>query len=218
MRDSTISRLRRLALDLARSPAELTRYVRYSSTFSRKAPVDWRLPWIAFRAIDLLERFVRPGCRVLEWGCGGSTLYFADRGCHVLSIEHEPEWASIVHRKLTPDQRERVEIQIHDAPTNIEAYRTSTYVSSPLGQLFDLVLVDGFTDYHGAHRNLCFETAERVIGANALILLDDSWMFPPINNSNAVWIRTLAGVGPARSGVTTTDVYAYGGIPLELSR
>lgn len=54
--------------------------------------VQLRLPWINFPAIDLLTKSLRPGARVFEYGCGGSTLFFLDRGLQVVSVEHEEAW------------------------------------------------------------------------------------------------------------------------------
>lgn len=64
-------------------------------------------PWLAANHIvafgELLETI--PDARILEVGCGGSTLWLAGRAARVVSIDHDPAWARAV----------RAELQIRDA-------------------------------------------------------------------------------------------------------
>lgn len=57
-------------------------------------------PWMPERAVRQLGRICRAGTRVLEYGSGGSTLWFAARGCRAVSIEHDPRWYVRVCREL----------------------------------------------------------------------------------------------------------------------
>jgi hypothetical protein len=57
-----------------------------------KSPAEAGLPWIAHGSFVYLENFLEPKMKVLEFGCGGSTLYFAKNGCDVVSIEDDPKW------------------------------------------------------------------------------------------------------------------------------
>jgi len=50
------------------------------------------IPWYTYAARMVLERCVPCGARVLEFGSGGSTRWWADRGCTVVAIEHDPAW------------------------------------------------------------------------------------------------------------------------------
>jgi hypothetical protein len=50
------------------------------------------LPWLGYRAIRHLEGLLEPDWKVLEFGSGMSTLWFAKR-CHtVVSIEDNEQW------------------------------------------------------------------------------------------------------------------------------
>lgn len=57
------------------------------------------LPWITDGATDFIDNFIEERIkrgletRVFEFGSGNSTLYFLSRGCSVVSIEHDFEWA-----------------------------------------------------------------------------------------------------------------------------
>ena len=57
----------------------------------------YRIPWITFPAIHYLEKYIRNDMNVFEYGCGGSTLFFAKRVHEVISVEHDVVW----YTKLT---------------------------------------------------------------------------------------------------------------------
>jgi hypothetical protein len=54
---------------------------------------DGVVPWITYPAFRQLVRIVKPGCRVFEYGCGGSSLWWAARASEVVSVENDAEWA-----------------------------------------------------------------------------------------------------------------------------
>lgn len=54
------------------------------------------VPWITYPAFRQLERIVRPGSRVFEYGCGGSSLWWASHAAEVISVEHDAAWAARV--------------------------------------------------------------------------------------------------------------------------
>jgi len=98
------------------------------------------IPWYTFPAIDLLRVRDFAGRRVLEFGAGHSTLWWARRAEEVVAYEGDPSWAA----------------RIRDAaPTNV----TLTLVQHPEGRelpeeigarlaslsdsTFDVVVIDG---------------------------------------------------------------------------
>lgn len=48
--------------------------------------------WINFAALDYLDRWLKPGHRVFEYGGGGSTLFFCKRAGFVATVEHDAGW------------------------------------------------------------------------------------------------------------------------------
>tara|TARA_B100000963_G_C22506870_1_gene616426 strand:+ start:131 stop:769 length:639 start_codon:yes stop_codon:yes gene_type:complete len=55
-------------------------------------------PWFTFSAIDFIQKRLKNGCRVLEWGSGSSSLWFEKNGCEVVSIEHSEDWAKVLRK------------------------------------------------------------------------------------------------------------------------
>ncbi|MDR2219160.1 MAG: hypothetical protein LBE24_01080 [Methylobacillus sp.] len=54
------------------------------------------VPWITYPAFVQLERIARADMRVFEYGCGGSSLWWASRVAEVISVEHNAQWAAQV--------------------------------------------------------------------------------------------------------------------------
>ena len=50
------------------------------------------LLWVTYPAIEFLRQLDWRGKRVLEWGAGNSTLWWARQGANVFSVEHSQEW------------------------------------------------------------------------------------------------------------------------------
>jgi hypothetical protein len=65
--------------------------------------LDAELPWLPFPVIRFLDKTLQPAMRVFEYGCGGSTLFFARRVAEVVSVEHSPDW----HRRVSAAIQQR---------------------------------------------------------------------------------------------------------------
>ena len=83
----------RSAKVLARHPRLGKELPRLAATRGRST-MRLRLPWLPFRLIDELAAVIGPGSRVFEYGGGGSTLWFLDRGAEVVTVEHHEGWAN----------------------------------------------------------------------------------------------------------------------------
>lgn len=57
-------------------------------------------PWLTYGAIIAIEGLIKPEHNVLEFGCGGSTVFFSSRCHQVKSYELRMRWIEIVKRKL----------------------------------------------------------------------------------------------------------------------
>jgi len=59
---------------------------------------DGIVPFITYPAFRQLERVIKPNSKVFEYGCGGSSLWWAAHAAEVTSVEHNADWASWVSK------------------------------------------------------------------------------------------------------------------------
>lgn len=106
--------------------------------------------------VDNLLKELKP-TYCLEWGSGGSTLYYSRLAKHWLSVEHNGNYV----KALAPDLPSNVTLIW--APED-EWYEDCVKHS----RIFDFILIDGL------HRERCLEIALDIISDNGIILLHDS--------------------------------------------
>ncbi|MEZ5682148.1 MAG: class I SAM-dependent methyltransferase [Erythrobacter sp.] len=116
-------------------------------------------PWISYDAARALERLLDPlHSRVLEFGSGMSTAWYAARAAGVISIEHDPAWYAEVSRQLAGTHHATVRL----APDK------ENYVAIPEGETFDLIMIDG------AWRCDCASAVLTHLAPGGVIYLDNS--------------------------------------------
>lgn len=107
--------------------------------------------------MDSLFESVRPA-RVLEWGSGGSTIYWPPR--------HEciEDWLAIEHQRNYYDH---VRGHTSSKVTTVLTEPGEPYVYAPHG-MFNLILVDG------ANRLACMARAARILAPYGVVVLHDA--------------------------------------------
>jgi hypothetical protein len=200
-------------LHMVRRPRHGVRWVR--DRVSKATPLELGLPWFSWPAIEYLEKtHCRPGARAFEYGGGGSTLYLLDRGCRVRTAENSPDWAEqVLTRARAAGYETRLDLRVVDMPehpTVAERKLTECYVAQiDAPEPWDLVIVDG-VDGTPSTRLECLERARTSLAPGGAIVLDDAWrktydrapeLLPGFTR------HVFVGLGPARWGVTRTDVY-----------
>jgi hypothetical protein len=98
MHGSAVSKSLHLMAAHVRQPQHIARYLQ--NLFVR--PIHSGLPWFTFGAIDFLNTYIRPYHTVFEYGCGGSTIFFAARAASIECVEHNRAWATSVSPELAP--------------------------------------------------------------------------------------------------------------------
>jgi len=103
-----------------------------------RSVMDYRTtqPWISYRAAELIARMLNKQSRVIEFGSGMSTLWFAERSGSVVSIESDPFWLNKVEALLQQRGITNVDLRLR-APEEIAD------VDGIPDSTFDFVLVDG---------------------------------------------------------------------------
>jgi len=103
-------------------------------------------PWIALGAIDYIEQHADRKWSVFEWGCGGSTVWFAENFAVTISVESDGQWAALVEQALV---ERHLRATLHLSPVvdhTVDPMANEEYAAVieqyPNAQ-FGLILIDG---------------------------------------------------------------------------
>ena len=114
-------------------------------------------PWMSQQEIDTILKYLKPNFTMLEWGCGGSTMFFPHYVANYYSIEHNKQW----YDKVLKEKPSNVDMNFvaMNSPIGINRQATSyeelekssrstnfyDYIHCPsnFNEIFDIVLVDG---------------------------------------------------------------------------
>jgi predicted O-methyltransferase YrrM len=176
------------------------------------------LPWLTRDAIDHLSTMLHADDRGLEWGSGRSTLWFAKRVQHLISVEHNREWfervrtmvAGISNVDLRLCEVPKDQVRTMDESENPDYVRvTEDLEPESLG----FVLVDG-----GLARDQCAHRAIPLLKSGGILIVDNAnWYLPSDSKAPssrrpgdsrrfdaASWDSFLTKVAPWRH-IWTTD-------------
>lgn len=182
----------------------------YDNVVSRKSPVERSLPWMSWKAIDFLQGHITPALRVFEWGGGGSTIFFADRGCHVTTVESNEFWKDVIQNHCRVMEKSgSLELRFIPAETR-DSHAITKYIQSVEdGAPWDVIVIDGLEESY-ISRIDCIKKISGAVRKGGIAILDDSYRSEYKNVPNILhgWERKVfRGLGPGRLGVTQTDVY-----------
>jgi len=133
-------------------------------------------PWMAQRAIRVIEDYLRPSDHGFEFGSGRSTLWFARRVKHLVSIEQDAKWVAHVKTELTKANIHNVDyrhINVEEggtSPQDIDKPYVLAISDEPDDSL-DFVVVDGH------YRQACILSAKSKLKIGGMLVLDNSnWL------------------------------------------
>lgn len=178
---------------------------------------EWRhpeAPWLTRPMVDLLDSWLRPTDRGLEWGSGCSTVWLARRVQALVSVEHDPSWYRRVQQGL---QQQPPRSPVDHRLIRDEAGYVAVAHTLPPASL-DFCLVDGLA------RDRCAVAALPLITPGGVLILDNSnWYLPTASRAptsrrahegpaSAVWKQFLQQVQGWRclwtsNGVTDTTLW-----------
>ena len=128
-------------------------------------------PWLTPQAVRLLEGWLQPTDRMLEYGSGRSTMWFARRVNHLVSVEHNPLWY------------ERVEASLKEQRLNNVVYLKKSIEGSPAeytlvpeqfeNNSLDVILVDGRL------RDICANASLPKLKPGGLLVVDNADVYLP---------------------------------------
>jgi hypothetical protein len=158
------------------------------------------LPWMNFPVIKLLEERLNRDQLLFEYGCGYSTLFFADRVKSVESVEHDEKWYNTILTHIPKN----VHLEFKELDIDGEYCRMIRKIKSQ----YNVVIVDG------RDRVNCIKQSMSAVSKNGVILLDDSQRERygeafSIAESHGYKALNLEGLKPTGTGVDRTTVF-YG--------
>jgi hypothetical protein len=116
------------------------------------------VPWFTYPAIEYIKQLDLSGKRVLEYGSGFSTMFWAKRTKSVVSIEDDKAW----YEKLKPQLPSNVNyIQVKDEAEYVGA------VGKLEGE-FDIIINDGI------YRLSCAKASRPKLADGGIVILDNS--------------------------------------------
>lgn len=154
----------------------------FRSSFARKA-VDRAgnpLPWYSYPAIEFLSRKDFSGRRILEFGAGQSTHWWASRAASVVAIEDNPEWTAKVRKIAAPN------VSLHVVPTGPACIVKAMSIARQRGP-FDIVVIDGLHE------------RDALLAASPALLTEDGAIL--FDNADCEWAKA------APSGYDRVDFY-----------
>jgi predicted O-methyltransferase YrrM len=149
---------------------------------------DREAPWLTQEAVSILARLLRSSDRGLEFGSGRSTVWFAHRTEHLISVETDRRWYASVQTQLARyGLSDRVDYRWIPADESLsdDRYRTpylSTADDLP-ADVLDYVLVDG------VYRADCAVRAVRLVKPGGLLVVDNINWFIGNNSRSPLSVR-----------------------------
>jgi hypothetical protein len=223
----SLYRYRYFILHLLCCSTQRKRIFRWLKSLQPDYLLDHPSPWLTFDAIEFLKPRLREGMRVFEYGSGGSTLFWLRYGALCVSIEHDPDWYSVVRKRLTPkhkiDYRLILPELMNDSdwqgdPADPESYTSSdetfqrysfrkyvTQIDAFPDQYFDLILIDGRS------RPSCVMHSVPKVKVGGLLVLDNADRSYYTSKTQVYlqdfFLHEFYGVGPFGREMWKTNIY-----------
>lgn len=147
------------------------------------------VPWITDDAVRFICGYIAhhkdvtgKGPRILEFGMGESTLFFAEHASELVSFEHDPDWHQSVSRTLEVAGATNVETYIFERPYSLR-------LGSTVKPWFNIVLIDG------RDRVACLEETIRLglLDDAGIIVLDNTERVTGYNARYGKMLELLRG-------------------------
>lgn len=134
----------------------------YSRSLKEGACVDKDgnpIPWYTYPSIEYLNQFDYSNKQVFEFGCGNSSLWWANHAKNVISVEEKKDW----YETRLQFGKQNLKLLLKESEKD--------YCDSILKyeNLFDVIIIDG-----DPNRFECTKNAIEKIAENGIIILDNS--------------------------------------------
>jgi hypothetical protein len=178
-----------------------------------------RSPWLPYAVVQQLRKTIKPGFKVFEYGAGGSTVFFLEQGCQVVSVEHHETWFERVSEHVSEQNFQHwqgflclPEPLSSDPEASYRSrhrdYRSASFkkyvcaIDQFADQSFDVILIDGRA------RNACFQAALKKLKPDGLLLWDNverqQYKLKELLGDEKFVIKTIGGATPGINFFTWT--------------
>lgn len=177
-------------------PRDVFQKYGYYETLQSGKPVDVDgncLPWFTYPAIEYLKQLDLSKKTVLEWGCGYSSLFFAQRVSFIDSIEDDSNWYNEIKGKLPVN-----------AALHLVTEANYVSIAESLGKKYDIIIIDA------KHRDECAKIACNYLNEGGIIIIDNSDWFKvssKIIRDNDLIEVDFHGFGPINDYTWTTSIF-----------
>lgn len=152
------------------------------------------IPWYTYPAIEYIKQLDLHDKRVFEYGSGYSTLFWASRCKHIVSVESDWEWYQKIKKQAPKNVNYLFLTNKEDYVAAIDTYPDN----------FDVIIIDGLYRYD------CAVAAQKRLSGNGFIILDNSdW-----HDKTSAFLRSsdlievdMSGFGPINNYTWTTSLY-----------
>lgn len=204
------------SLSAVSHPRQLKYLYRWYQSRRENYLLDNAVPWLTFDAAEAIERYVKPGMRVFEYGSGSSTLWWLRLGAEVISVEHDPKWYEMLSQRLRNEQRDK-SLMLVEADSSISSdvlylnpdgrsFRAyASAIDNYPDQYFDIILVDGVS------RPACIRHGVPKLKPNGLLIVDNT--NAPHHLADVTDIltcfkrQTFQGLAPIDGSLSQTDLF-----------
>ena len=174
------------------------------------------IPWYTYPAIEQLSKWDFSESRILEYGCGNSTLWWMAQAKHVTSIESAPAWYERVADRLVGNCDLHLS-EVDESRQEISRKQVDDYVNyiDRFGD-FDVIIVDGVNQPGVRYR--CAQKALQHLADDGLLIVDNTDWLPEtcqmLRNEGFIEID-YSGIGPLNVYAETTSFFFRSGYRLK---
>lgn len=118
------------------------------------------IPWCTYSFIQFIEPRLTKEMDAFEFGCGNSTLWYAERIKSIKAVEHDQQWANFIQPLLPVNAK----IIFRSLMANDE-YSGEVNID---GKKYHIIIIDG------RNRNQCTYQAVQSLAADGIIVFDNS--------------------------------------------
>jgi hypothetical protein len=145
-------------------------------------------PWMSQQEINTIVKYLKPDDVMLEYGCGGSTVFFCNYVREYYSVEHNREWYQkmlkqkkknttlfyVDRNEITPESN-RIHASNWDelySSSRYKDFRDYIHFPESLDKVFDVVLIDGRA------RPECSRFIFDYVKEGGIVFMHDYWARP----------------------------------------